>query len=65
VRLDGLGQLKKSTSSGLEGRLPACSIVPQPTTVPLAPRNKKESKEKRRDAFICKSEINEEEGRRV
>jgi hypothetical protein len=35
VRLEGLGQLKKSTSSGtVTGDLPACSIVPQPTTLP-------------------------------
>jgi hypothetical protein len=36
VRLEGLGQLK--TSNGLIGNrtreLPACSIVPQPTTLP-------------------------------
>jgi hypothetical protein len=38
VRLKGLGQLKKSTSSGIRtGDLPACSIVPQPTTLPRAP----------------------------
>jgi hypothetical protein len=37
VRLEGLGQLKKSTSSGLEPDLPACSIGPQPTTLPHAP----------------------------
>jgi hypothetical protein len=31
VRLEGLGKLKKSTSSGIRtGDLPACSIVPQP-----------------------------------
>jgi hypothetical protein len=35
VRLEGLGQLKKSTLSGTRtGDLPACSIVPQPTTLP-------------------------------
>jgi hypothetical protein len=34
VRLEGLGQSKKSTSSV---DLPACSIVPQPTTIPRAP----------------------------
>jgi hypothetical protein len=35
ARLEGLGKLKKSTSSGtLTGNLPACSIVPQPTTLP-------------------------------
>jgi hypothetical protein len=35
VRLEGLGELKNPlTSSGIE---PACSIVPQPTTLPLAP----------------------------
>jgi hypothetical protein len=38
VRLVGLGQLKKNTSSGTRtGKLPACSIVPQPTTLPRAP----------------------------
>jgi hypothetical protein len=35
MRLEGLGKLKNSmTSSGIE---PACSIVPQPTTLPHAP----------------------------
>jgi hypothetical protein len=39
VRLEELGKLKKSTSSGTLTRdLPACSIVPQPTTLPRAPR---------------------------
>jgi hypothetical protein len=40
VRLEGLGQLKKSDDPiGNRIRdLPACSIVPQPTTLPLAPR---------------------------
>jgi hypothetical protein len=38
VRLEGLGKLKKSTSSGtLTSDLPACSIVPQPTLQPRAP----------------------------
>jgi hypothetical protein len=38
VRLEGLGKLKKSTSSGTQtGDLPTCSIVPQPTTLPRAP----------------------------
>jgi hypothetical protein len=38
VRLEGLGKFKKSTSSGTRtGDLPACSIVPQPTTLPRAP----------------------------
>jgi hypothetical protein len=38
VRLEGLGKLKKSTSSGTgTGDLPACSIVPQPATLPRAP----------------------------
>jgi hypothetical protein len=37
VRLEGLGQLKKSTSSGSRTcDLPACRIVPQPTTLPRA-----------------------------
>jgi hypothetical protein len=37
VRLEGLGKLKKSTSSGAGTcDLPACSIVPQPTTPPRA-----------------------------
>jgi hypothetical protein len=40
VRLEGLGKLKKSTSSGTRtGDLRACSIVPQPTTPPCAPRS--------------------------
>jgi hypothetical protein len=40
VRLEGLGKLKKSTSSGTRtGDLQACSIVPQPTTLLRAPRN--------------------------
>jgi hypothetical protein len=38
VRLEGLGKLKKSTSSGIRtGDLPACTIVPQATTLPRAP----------------------------
>jgi hypothetical protein len=38
VCLEGLGKLKKSTSSwNRTGDLPACSIVPQPTTLPCAP----------------------------
>jgi hypothetical protein len=41
VRLEGLGQLKKFTSSGLEHcDLPACSIVSQPTTLPRAIHDK-------------------------
>jgi hypothetical protein len=37
LRLEELGKLKKSTSSGNRTRdLPACSIVPQPTTLPRA-----------------------------
>jgi hypothetical protein len=37
VWLEGLGKLKKSTSSGARtGDLPACSIVPQPTMLPHA-----------------------------
>jgi hypothetical protein len=37
VQLEGLGKLKKSTSSGTwTGDLLACSIVPQPTTLPRA-----------------------------
>jgi hypothetical protein len=39
VRLEGLGQLKKSNDlfgNGTRG-LPACSIVPQPTTLPRVP----------------------------
>jgi hypothetical protein len=35
VRLEELGKLKKSTSSGTRnGDRPACSIVPQPTALP-------------------------------
>jgi hypothetical protein len=38
VRLEGLGQLKKSTSSGTRtGDLPAFNVVPQPTTLPRPP----------------------------
>jgi hypothetical protein len=38
MQLEGLGKLKKSTSSRTRtGDLPACSIVPQPTTLPRAP----------------------------
>jgi hypothetical protein len=38
VRLEGLGQLKKIDLIGIRTRdLPACSIVPQPTTLPRAP----------------------------
>jgi hypothetical protein len=38
VRLEGLGKLKKKlTLSGTRtGDLPACSTVPQPTTLPRA-----------------------------
>jgi hypothetical protein len=41
VRLEGLGQLKKSNELiGIRTRdLPACDIVPQPTTLPRAPRH--------------------------
>jgi hypothetical protein len=48
VRLEELGKLKKSTSSGIRtGDLPACSIVPQPTTLPRAPwGNSKKQKKK-------------------
>jgi hypothetical protein len=36
--MEGLGNLQKSTSSGTRtGDLPACSIVPQLTTLPRAP----------------------------
>jgi hypothetical protein len=38
VWLEGLGKLKKSTSSGIRSRdLPVCSVVPQPTTPPRTP----------------------------
>jgi hypothetical protein len=38
VRLEGLGQLKKFHLIGNRtSDLPACSIVPQPTTLPRAP----------------------------
>jgi hypothetical protein len=38
VRLEGLGQLKKIHLIGTRTRdLPACSIVPQLTTLPRAP----------------------------
>jgi hypothetical protein len=39
VPLEGLGKLKNSTSSEIELDLPACSIVPQPTTLPRGPNN--------------------------
>jgi hypothetical protein len=43
MRLEGLGKLKKSTSSGTQtGDLPACSIVPQPTMLPRAHHSHKE-----------------------
>jgi hypothetical protein len=40
VRLEGLGQLRKSNDliGNRTHDLPACSIVPQPTTLPRAPR---------------------------
>jgi hypothetical protein len=39
VRLVGLGELKKLNLIGIRSHdLPACSIVPQPTTLPRAPR---------------------------
>jgi hypothetical protein len=39
VRLEGLGQLKKIHLIGTRTHdLPACSIVPQPTTLPRAPQ---------------------------
>jgi hypothetical protein len=39
VRLEGLGQLKKIYLIGTLTRdLPACSIVPQPITLPRAPK---------------------------
>jgi hypothetical protein len=40
MRLEGLGKLKKSNDLiGIRTRdLPACSVVPQPTTLPLDPR---------------------------
>jgi hypothetical protein len=38
VQLEGLGELKKFTSSGIRtSNLPACSIVPQPNTLPRVP----------------------------
>jgi hypothetical protein len=38
MRLEGLGQLKKSNDIGNRTRhLPACNIVPQSTTLPRAP----------------------------
>jgi hypothetical protein len=38
VRLEGLGKVKKSTSTGTRtGDLPPCSTVPQPTTLPRTP----------------------------
>jgi hypothetical protein len=41
VRLEGLDQLKKKKSNDLIGNrardIPACTVVPQPTMLPLAP----------------------------
>jgi hypothetical protein len=39
VRLEGLGQLKKSNNliGNRTRNLPACSTVPQPSTLPRAP----------------------------
>jgi hypothetical protein len=39
MRLEGLGKLKNSVDlvGNLTRDLPACSIVPQPTTLPRAP----------------------------
>jgi hypothetical protein len=50
VRLEGLGQLKKKIHLiGTRTRdLPACSIVPEPTTLPRAPQ-----------LYLYKIEINE------
>jgi hypothetical protein len=41
LRLEELGKLKKSNDiiGNQTGDLPACSIVPQPTTLPHAPMN--------------------------
>jgi hypothetical protein len=39
VRLEGLGQLKKKHLIGTRTRTFACSIVPQPTTLPRAPQS--------------------------
>jgi hypothetical protein len=40
MRQEGLGQLEKNHLIGTGTRyLPACSIVPQPTTLPRAPTN--------------------------
>jgi hypothetical protein len=37
VRLEGLGQFKNPMTSGIQSRdLPACSVVPEPTTLPRA-----------------------------
>jgi hypothetical protein len=44
VRLEGLGKLKKSTSSGTQtGDLQVCRILPQPTTLPHVPGNDRRS----------------------
>jgi hypothetical protein len=38
MRMEGLGKLKKTLLIGTRIRdLPACSILPQPTTLPRAP----------------------------
>jgi hypothetical protein len=40
VRLEGLGKLKNPPHPVIRtGDLPACSIVPQPTTLPRAPKD--------------------------
>jgi hypothetical protein len=40
MRLEGLGKFKKINLIGIRSRdLPACIIVPQPTTLPRAPHN--------------------------
>jgi hypothetical protein len=45
IRLEGVDKLKKSTSSGTRtGHLLTCSMVPQPATLPRAPKLKK---------FVC------------
>jgi hypothetical protein len=53
VRLGGLGILKKSNEIiGNQTRdLPACSIVPQPTTLPRAPDSNEEPIEQRSDTL--------------
>jgi hypothetical protein len=54
VRPEGIGQLKEIHLIGVRSReLPSCSIVPQPTTLPRAPKiNRHELKYEKLSAYI-------------